>query len=37
MDYSRWGQYRINLKENDLSENSELLTELLELAYEQRN
>lgn len=37
MDYSRWGQYRINLKENDLSENSELLKELLELAYEQRN
>lgn len=37
MDYSRWGQYRINLKENDLSENSELLKELLVLAYEQRN
>lgn len=37
MDYSRWGSYRINLKENDLAENSKLLKELLQLAYEQRN
>ncbi len=37
MDYTRWGQYRINLKENDLSENSELLKELLQMAYDQRN
>lgn len=37
MDYSRWGSYRINLKENDLAENSELLKELLQLAYDQRN
>ena len=37
MDYSRWGFYRINLKENDLSENYELLKELLHLAYNQRN
>lgn len=37
MDYSRWGSYRINLKENDLAGNSKLLKELLQLAYEQRN
>lgn len=37
MDYSRWGSYRINLKANDLAENSKLLKELLQLAYEQRN
>lgn len=37
MDYTRWGRYRINLKEKDLNENINLIKELLELAYKERN
>ena len=37
MDYTRWGRYRINLKEKDLNENIDLIKELLELAYKERN
>lgn len=36
MDYSRWGAYRINLRKGDLSENRELIKELLSAAHEFR-
>jgi hypothetical protein len=36
MDYSRWGAYRINLRKGDLSENRELIKELLTAAHEFR-
>jgi predicted transport protein len=37
MDYTRWGRYRVNLKEEDITENIELIKELLEMAYKERN
>jgi len=37
MDYSKWGAYRINLKENDIKEYGVLLSKLLREAYEERN
>lgn len=36
MDYSRWGSYRLNLKDKDIKENMEMLTEVLKKAYENR-
>jgi predicted transport protein len=37
LEYSkRWGQYRLQLKENDIKEKSEVLQQLLRLAYDRR-
>ena len=37
MDYTRWGAYRINLKEKDLKENRELIRELLGMAHQRKS
>jgi predicted transport protein len=36
LEYSRWGAYRLNLKEKELEENMALITELLQMAYDHR-